>query len=193
MIRNREICLFFIFIIVVVLVDLFYINKTQFFEGFSFTENLQLLTKNVFFVETNSELDYFSTRVTCAFESAALQNPSSLIRVFSLNAKFNNSYDIIAKYPNLQLIKLNLTEIFEETPLLSWWKTGSVKKSPYLLAHLADAFRLAILWKYGGVYSDIDTITLKSFIGIENYDGVGLMPTGGTPDIGKFYFDLIFF
>ena len=36
-----------------------------------------------------------------------------------------------------------------------------------------DAARLALLYKYGGVYSDLDTITIKSFEPIMKYSGFG--------------------
>jgi len=187
----------YLFLLAIFILGFKFFNDTSYCQSESLKNGLVFIgpvinssraTSNIFFFETNSERDFFSTRVTCAFESAALLNPSSYIQVFSFNAKFHHSYDIVPIYPNVKLNKLKLTEIFEETPLMCWWKTGSVKKSPFMHAHLADALRLAILWKYGGFYSDIDTITLKSFIGLASYDGFGLTYSYGTPDIGNFIF-----
>lgn len=45
-----------------------------------------------------------------------------------------------------------------------------------MLAHISDAARLALLWKYGGVYSDLDTITIKSFQSLlDQTGGVGYL------------------
>jgi glycosyltransferase involved in cell wall biosynthesis len=50
---------------------------------------------------------------------------------------------------------------------ISW---GSKKIIKY--AHKADKLRLDILYKYGGIYMDIDTITYKSYEHLLNYDFV---------------------
>ena len=46
------------------------------------------------------------------------------------------------------------------------------KKKIIKYAHKADKIRLDILYKYGGVYMDIDTITYKSYKHLLNYDFV---------------------
>ena len=62
---------------------------------------------------------------------------------------------------------------------MSWWQSGSVNCSQYKIAHLSDAVRLALLYKYGGFYSDTDTITLKSFSDLINYNGFGVLDENG--------------
>jgi hypothetical protein len=76
-------------------------------------------------------------------------------------------------YPNIILMKFMPIELFRDTPLFSWWQSGLVFKSKYNLAHISDAARLALLWKYGGIYSDLDTITIKSFEPLIEKSGVG--------------------
>jgi mannosyltransferase OCH1-like enzyme len=44
-----------------------------------------------------------------------------------------------------------------------------VFKSQHKLAHISDAARLALLYKYGGFYSDFDTITVRSLYPISKY------------------------
>lgn len=40
----------------------------------------------------------------------------------------------------------------------------------YTCAHKADVLRLIILFKYGGIYLDIDTICIKPFAPLLKYD-----------------------
>ncbi len=60
-------------------------------------------------------------------------------------------------------IKLN----FVNTNGISWGSKKIIK-----FAHKADKLRLDILYKYGGIYMDIDTITYKSYEHLLNYDFV---------------------
>ncbi|XP_054927583.1 lactosylceramide 4-alpha-galactosyltransferase-like [Dermacentor andersoni] len=53
-------------------------------------------------------------------------------------------------------------EVFQGTPLESWYESGILSKSAYPVEHLADALRLAVLYKQGGVYLDIDVIVMRS-------------------------------
>jgi mannosyltransferase OCH1-like enzyme len=47
------------------------------------------------------------------------------------------------------------------------------------LAHISDAVRLALMWKYGGFYSDLDTISLKDFSPLLKYSGFGYLNENG--------------
>jgi hypothetical protein len=76
-------------------------------------------------------------------------------------------------------------ELFHNTPLDAWWQSGVVFKSKYLLAHISDAARLALVWKYGGVYSDLDTITLKSFERLSKRNGVGYIFENNADSVGN--------
>ncbi len=78
-------------------------------------------------------------------------------------------------YPNIIYKKLDPVELFSKTPLALWWKSGNLEYSKFRTAHLADAARLALLWKYGGFYSDLDTISLKNFEPLNNYSGFGFL------------------
>lgn len=129
---------------------------------------------NIFFIETNPDRDYLTWKDICAIESAAFNNPSARVYVYSLAAKFNQ-IDLRKNYQNIKLVKLDPLAIFSGTPLMPWWRSGAIDSSSYKVAHLSDAVRLAVLYKYGGFYSDTDTITLKSFTGLINYNGFGIL------------------
>ncbi len=94
--------------------------------------------------------------------------------IFSITANFESN-DLRLKYPNIFYKKLDLIDLFDKTPLVYWWKQQTIKFSEFRTAHLADATRLALLWKYGGFYSDLDTISLKTFEPLRNYSGFGFL------------------
>ena len=136
---------------------------------------------NIFFIETNYERNEFSTKQLCAIESAAKTNPNGKVSIFSLKAQSNLlNFALFEQYSNLDWLKLNPKELFRDTHLDSWWTKGQVFKSNFKVAHLSDAARLAVLYKYGGFYSDLDTIAVKSFEPLMNKSGAGYLHEGGA-------------
>jgi lactosylceramide 4-alpha-galactosyltransferase len=125
------------------------------------------------FLETDLKGDFFSPRQMCSIESTAINNPQALVQVFSVRAKFNTSIDLTKLYPNIRLIDLDLNRLFNGTPLAQWWTDGKVNESPFAVSHTSDAARLAVLWNYGGIYSDLDFLCLKSYESLVSY-GIGL-------------------
>ena len=155
-------------------------------------EYLQHLTTsrsyNVFFLETNNERTEFSTKQLCSIESATKANPNAQVFVMSDKARFNlNEANLCEKYSNLIQVKLNLVELFRDTPLLDWWSSRKVFKTKsfkFKTSHISDAARFAVLYKYGGFYSDLDTIALKSFDPLQHKSGPGYIHTNG-PSVGS--------
>ncbi len=80
-------------------------------------------------------------------------------------------------YENIRPIKIKITKLFQNTVLLNWWyqNRSMVLNSQHSIAHLSDILRLVLLWKYGGFYSDLDTITIKSVKDLLHYPGMGYM------------------
>ncbi len=117
---------------------------------------------NIFFAETSSTRKYFNMRQMCAIESAALNNPNAKVIVYSKHAKMRSVW--LEQYPNIFVLKLNYNDIIKNTLLENWFISSyeEIGKSPYFLTHMSDLLRYVILWKYGGYYSDLDTITIKS-------------------------------
>ena len=138
---------------------------------------------NIFFVETNHEREYLSSKQLCAIESAALNNPNAYVYIVSIRSEFNKTY-LQDTYKNIILIKLMPYVLFKDTPLADWWNQRKVFKSPYFFAHVSDAARLALIWKYGGFYSDLDTITLKDLSPLRKYSGFGYLYENG-PSLGN--------
>ena len=119
---------------------------------------------NIFMVETNSEADYLTLKQLCCIESNALHNPNAKLNIKSMRAKINQTI-LFEKYPQIEWSLMNIEEIFEETPLKDWWVQGKLTNNDkyFRYSHLSDALRLALVYKYGGFYSDLDHIALKNF------------------------------
>ena len=139
---------------------------------------------NIFFVETNLEHTTLTTKQMCAVESAALHNRNANVFVVSIRAVLNETL-LFKTYKNFIWLRLLPNEIFSDTPLLQWWLSAKVFKSVYMTAHLSDAVRLALLWKFGGFYSDLDTITIKSFEPLLKYEGAGYIHSKSAPSLAN--------
>ena len=92
--------------------------------------------------------------------------------------------ELINEYRNLVWLKFKPDDLFAETPLWHWWNDGQVFKSAFMIAHISDAARLALLYKYGGFYSDLDTIAVKSFETLTKISGAGYLSEDG-PSLGN--------
>ncbi|KAJ2992391.1 Lactosylceramide 4-alpha-galactosyltransferase [Globomyces sp. JEL0801] len=63
------------------------------------------------------------------------------------------------EFKHLMSIKfLNHQELMSETPLEAWYEKGEWESNNLKSFDLADAVRLAIIYKFGGIYSDLDII-----------------------------------
>ncbi len=138
----------------------------------------------IHFVETNKFRSAFTTKQLCAVESAARNNPNAAVIIHSLKAREGEFSFLFDSYPNLFLNEMNLEELFNQTPLLEWHKRGEINKSEFGISHLSDATRITLLFKFGGVYSDLDTITLKSFESLLKYNGAGYLFEDGGHSLG---------
>lgn len=63
-------------------------------------------------------------------------------------------------YSNLKFVSVELSSFTARTPLDNFFSNKSVFESNFVVVHVSDAFRLLLLWKYGGVYYDTDVISL---------------------------------
>jgi hypothetical protein len=128
---------------------------------------------NIIFVETNEKKSNLSLKLLCAIESAALNNPDALINFFSVNAVVNDY--LTDRYKNIQSKKFLIEDVFKDTPMYNWWikNKNIIKKGEFNFVHTSDALRVALIWKYGGIYLDTDTITVRNLNYLINFPGVG--------------------
>lgn len=131
---------------------------------------------SIFFHETSCN-SYFKGKIeiqarqACAVESAAYTNPGYDIYLLftspgiikdegSLSDRILNA---LQSYKNIKLYHLDYEKYTKDTPLEELYKSGKVESSKYTRSHASDVLRYLTLWKYGGIYLDLDVIVLKSF------------------------------
>lgn len=102
--------------------------------------------------------------------------------------------DALASYSNIHFNYLNITQYTEHTPLEDWIKNEKLFRSQFLVSHTSDVLRYLSLWKYGGTYLDLDTISLKPLDTVKpnfaaamdgTYVAVGIINVEGT--LGHFF------
>ena len=137
--------------------------------------------RRIFFHET-SGLNDLSLRQCCAVESAAKHNLDRPIQLFlrpavecSVENKYSSSSShllhnptwlkVLSQYPNVAVILINEDHYFAGTPLEQWYRKGEWRSSPYEKAHLSDYIRILTMENGGGLYLDMDILTLKAFRG----------------------------
>lgn len=128
-------------------------------------------SNRIFFHETNSNQSRNLTmRQTCAVESAAKENPDRSIQLFYRTANEELDYStvpiwvhVLQQYRNIQLILIDESQYFSNSPLESWYRNVTWRSGPFYKEHLSDFLRMLSLSKGGGMYMDLDFITLKPF------------------------------
>ncbi|XP_030243581.1 lactosylceramide 4-alpha-galactosyltransferase-like [Drosophila navojoa] len=103
----------------------------------------------------------------CAIESAALHNQN--FQVFVLFAcrtyleKPAHIIDALLSYKNIKFRELNIGTYILDTPITDWLKLNDFYRSSFLMHHLSDLLRLLTLYRYGGIYLDMDVMLLRTF------------------------------
>eukprot|EP01113_Clastostelium_recurvatum_P009715 TRINITY_DN14714_c0_g1_i3.p1 TRINITY_DN14714_c0_g1~~TRINITY_DN14714_c0_g1_i3.p1 ORF type:complete len:883 (+),score=148.78 TRINITY_DN14714_c0_g1_i3:288-2651(+) len=114
-----------------------------------------------FFVWTTSP-STFQPRHMMSIESVLYHHPDACVRVYSnmLPKDFFAEYAHAGRY-DLSILPYDLFSLASGSPGASWvhnfdqWQTY-----PHFYAHSADYLRFLLLYKYGGIYSDTDSILL---------------------------------
>ncbi|XP_071075203.1 lactosylceramide 4-alpha-galactosyltransferase [Dasypus novemcinctus] len=128
----------------------------------------------IFFLETSDRTNP-NFLFMCSVESAARTHPESRVVVLMKGLAGGNAslprhlgISLLGCFPNVRLRPLRLEELFRGTPLAAWHAAARRRWEPYLLPVLSDAARIALLWKFGGVYLDTDFIVLRSLRHLSN-------------------------
>ncbi|NXV81424.1 A4GAT galactosyltransferase, partial [Atlantisia rogersi] len=132
----------------------------------------------VIFVETSEQMDP-SYLFTCAVESAARTHPGTRVVVLMKGLASRNAslphhwgFSLLSCFPNVEIRPLDLPELFSGTPLAKWYLQAQQHWEPYFLPVLSDACRIAIMWKFGGIYLDTDFIVLRNLKNLSNALGM---------------------
>ncbi|XP_063296783.1 alpha-1,4-N-acetylglucosaminyltransferase-like [Pelobates fuscus] len=124
----------------------------------------------IIFLETGRRTQLPSL-VLCAIESAARVYHDRPVVFFTNGLSENNSVSdedptqlripFLSSFPNIYVFPLKLEKVFKDTPLLPWYQKMNPKKEPYLVNNYSNGCRLALIWKYGGIYMDTDIISIS--------------------------------
>ncbi|XP_067897973.1 alpha-1,4-N-acetylglucosaminyltransferase-like isoform X1 [Heterodontus francisci] len=124
----------------------------------------------ILFLETTDKVEP-APLVVCSVEAAARLNPDKPIYYFMKGFSGNLTQypqpdyagiPLLSSISNVVLLPLKPTELFEGTPLNGWYQKVNPNLERYWNHVLADGCRLALLWKYGGIYLDTDIISMKT-------------------------------
>lgn len=66
----------------------------------------------------------------------------------------------LLSYSNLNLRYFNMIEYSKGTPLENFIASNELAKSKFEVVHTSDVMRMFTLYKYGGVYLDLDVISI---------------------------------
>lgn len=114
-------------------------------------------------------------RQACTIESAARANPDMDINLLvAAPAKVNVStpegryLSAILSYSNVKIYSMNVEKYLEGTPVEGLWKSGRLLEADdpkWRTSHLSDVLRYTTMWKYGGIYLDLDMMITQSLEG----------------------------
>ncbi|XP_075122891.1 alpha-1,4-N-acetylglucosaminyltransferase-like [Leptodactylus fuscus] len=121
----------------------------------------------IIFLETSDRLE-LSSLVLCAIESAARMYENRPVVFFlkglndtNIEEAVKTHFPVLSSLENIYIFPLKLEELFIDTPLLSWYNKTNPEKESHWLHVSADGCRLALIWKYGGMYMDTDIISIR--------------------------------
>ncbi|XP_072266470.1 alpha-1,4-N-acetylglucosaminyltransferase-like [Pyxicephalus adspersus] len=125
---------------------------------------------SIIFVETGERIR-FPSLVLCAIESAArvYPNRSVVFLIKNLNhtyseeqeKRFIDHYPTISSLNNVYIFPLVMEDVFSKTPLSNWYQKIDIALQSYWIHVSSDGCRLALIWKYGGIYMDTDIISMR--------------------------------
>lgn len=159
-------------------------NSSVVLEDFTRRES-QLLSQQlkIFFVQTSDNEDLLS-RHACSIESAARLHPTGLIFVFMRSRWINRNTNVwihLQAYSNIYFVHFNEQDIYSGTTLARLNQNERRQFIRYFtISHMSDFIRTVLLYKYGGIYFDLDVIPLRTFerfsntVGLESIDGVNV-------------------
>ncbi|XP_071995736.1 alpha-1,4-N-acetylglucosaminyltransferase-like [Engystomops pustulosus] len=122
----------------------------------------------IIFLETSDRLQ-LPPLVLCAVESAARVYKDRPVAFFMKGLNDTNTEELVKRhfptlsfFRNVYFFPLKLKELFIGTPLHSWYKKINPEVEKYWVHVSADGCRIALIWKYGGLYMDTDIISMRT-------------------------------
>lgn len=110
----------------------------------------------------------------CAIESACRIFYGLIINIITIDYFRTDYLQIHLKNSNIcaskkvELVFLKVSEILSHSPLKSWFESG-IWKNGYSINNLSNAVRLACVYRFGGIYLDLDYILLPNVVHFKNF------------------------
>lgn len=122
-------------------------------------------SNSIFFHETSCK-GGLNSRQACSVESAARAHPDREIYVmFSAPVSKINledvSIQILKKFSNVKFRRVHIVEYAKGTPVEKLVASGALNRTRWPISHTSDVLRFLTLYKWGGVYLDLDMIVAK--------------------------------
>uniref|UniRef100_A0A7N0V1E4 Alpha 1,4-glycosyltransferase domain-containing protein n=1 Tax=Kalanchoe fedtschenkoi TaxID=63787 RepID=A0A7N0V1E4_KALFE len=136
-----------------------------------------------FFMTWISSIDSFGARELFSMQSLFNSNPRACLVVISSSMDSKQGVKILKPFVarGFRVIPVapDFAFLFRNTQAESWFdnlRRGQVNPGDIALGqNISNLLRLALLYKFGGVYVDTDVIILRSFSGLRNVIGAQAM------------------
>ncbi|XP_020671590.3 alpha-1,4-N-acetylglucosaminyltransferase [Pogona vitticeps] len=132
-------------------------------------KDVMIQDRSIIFLETTENLQP-RPLVLCSVESAARIYSERPVIFFmkgldnhtmgSVSSSWS-SLSFLSAMKNVFLFPLHMETLFQDTPLLSWYLQVNATLEKDWIYIISDAIRLAMVWKYGGIYMDTDVISIR--------------------------------
>ncbi|GMI71411.1 hypothetical protein like AT5G01250 [Hibiscus trionum] len=132
-----------------------------------------------FFMTWISAAESFGRREILAVESVFKAHPNGCLMILSRTMDSPQGYTVLKPLLdlgfNVQAVAPDFPFLLKNTPAEGWFDNiKSGKKDPGVIPlaqNLSNLMRLAVLYKYGGIYLDTDFVVVNSFKGLKNTIG----------------------
>lgn len=128
-------------------------------------------SSNVLFVRTSAETTLSDIEKYALFSAVTL-NPTRRVNLFSNHVLCEEGLSFVPSL-SLCIIRFNPRDIFQGYPHFESWFDSGVWNTYLREQHLSMSIRIALLHRFGGVYIDMDTATLRSLDDFTNTVGLG--------------------
>ncbi|XP_068221597.1 lactosylceramide 4-alpha-galactosyltransferase-like isoform X2 [Palaemon carinicauda] len=133
-------------------------------------------SENIFLIESTCS-PHPLYRSWCSVESWAAQHPEKTVWFILVSPFIDDVTEVrkslFSQYSNIRIVTSNLEEIFSETPLWELFNSDKwLRGTSWAKINLSDMLRVALVWKWGGIYADTDSICIRSTLNLT--DAVGM-------------------
>ncbi|XP_068220973.1 lactosylceramide 4-alpha-galactosyltransferase-like isoform X2 [Palaemon carinicauda] len=138
-------------------------------------------SENIFLIESTCS-SHPLYRSWCSVESWAAQHPEKTVWFILVSPFIDDTTGVrkslFSQYSNIKIVTSNLEEIFSETPLWELFNSDKWQRgTSWAKINLSDMLRVALVWKWGGIYADTDSICIRSTSNLT--DAVGMFNDTG--------------